>query len=362
MVQTTSLPSRTVFVENTEFLWFSGTAYLGMGHVPAFGALMREGLQRYGAGWGSSRHNTLRLAVYDEAEAALAEFVGAPAALTVSSGMLAGHLVAAGFGSQIVFYAPGVHPALWGADYQPTIEPMDVWWERLPERVAACETGEIVVATDSVGSPHTGRVPLERLAELPTDKAVTVVVDDSHGLGIFGESGEGSYRALARVVNPRHNLVVVSSLNKALGVPAGAIFSAEETIAGLRHSPWFGGSSPAAPGALWAMSRAAGLYRAQHAKLLENTRAFVENLGETLQHFCSIPDYPAFTTTADGFHEFLLQNGILTASFSYPTPADAPITRLVVSALHTNDDIRRLATACRAFFNEGWSSTPDCQP
>ena len=362
MVLTSSLPGRTVLTETGELRWFSGTAYLGMGHVPEFQALLREGLAQAGSTWGSSRHNTVRLAVYDEAEAALARFVGAPAALTVSSGMLAGRVVAADFSPQAtVFYAPGVHPALWGADYRPAEEPVETWWERLPERVAACQADEIVIATDSVGSPHTGRVPLEWLGELPAEKAVTVVVDDSHGLGIFGENGAGSYGALARVIKrgaaqriaarPHHKLVVISSLNKALGVPAGAIFSDSTTVAKLRHSPFFGGSSPAVPGAMWAMTRAFDLYREQHAKLLENVRFFVESLGETVNQFCWMPDYPAFTTTAEGFHEVLLRNGILTASFPYPTPADAPITRLVVSALHTFEDLECVAQTCRNFFH-----------
>lgn len=358
---TSSLPGRTVSVQDQEFLWFSGTAYLGMGHVPAFRALMREGLERYGTGWGSSRHNTLRLAVYEEAEAALAHFVGAPAALTVSSGMLAGRVVAAGFSPQthIIFHAPGVHPALWGPGYTPATESLAEWFSRLPERVSASESEHVVIATDSVGSPHTGAVPFDWIQKLPAEKRVTVVVDDSHGLGIFGENGEGIYAHLAPLLGGvgsivrqvgSMRLVVVSSLNKALGVPAGAIFSDAETIATLKTSPWFGGSSPAAPAGLWAMQHAFGLYREQHRTLLENTRYFVECLGETLRHFAWMPDYPAFTTTAEGFHEFLLQNGILTASFPYPTPTDTPITRLVVSALHTREDLERVAGVCRDFF------------
>lgn len=352
MVETTSLPGRTVATETGERLWFSGTAYLGMGHVPEFQDLLREGLRAAGSTWGSSRHNTVRLAVYEEAEAALAEFVGAPVALMVSSGMLAGQVVMRTAAlSARVFYAPGVHPALWGADFRPVDESLDVWWEKLPERVAACEATEIVVATDSVGSPHTSRVPLERLGDLQADKAVTVVVDDSHGLGIFGDAGEGVYRTLARVSDPRHNIILISSLNKALGVPAGAIFSDEETIAKLRHSPFFGGSSPAVPGAMWALTRAFGLYREQHARLIANVHFFVESLGETVRHFRWMPDYPAFTTTVAGFHEFLANNGILTASFPYPTPADRPITRLVVSALHTFGDLEFVAQACQDFFH-----------
>ena len=350
MVQTEFLPGRTVLADGQEYIWFSGTAYLGMGHHPAFRQLLLDGMARYSTNWGSSRHNTVRLTVYEEAETALATFCGAPGALTVSSGMLAGQIVMKALAGRPTFYAPGVHPALWGADYQPSTEPISEWFARLPERVVACEADYVVIATDSVGSPHTGAVPFDWIRALPAAKPVTVVVDDSHGLGIFGENGAGIYLTLSRVANPRHKIVVVSSLNKALGVPAGAIFSDTETIAALKTSPWFGGSSPAAPAGLWAMQHAPGLYREQHQKLLENTRAFVENLGETVRHFQWMPNYPAFTTTAEGFPDFLRKNGILTASFSYPTPVDAPITRLVVSALHTREDLERVAEVCRAFF------------
>ncbi|MCY7350814.1 MAG: aminotransferase class I/II-fold pyridoxal phosphate-dependent enzyme [Cytophagaceae bacterium] len=351
MVQTTTLPGRTVLADGQEYIWFSGTAYLGMGHHPAFRQLVLEGLARYGTNWGSSRHNTVRLAVYEEAEAALANFCGAPGALTVSSGMLAGQIVVKAFSGLPNFYAPGVHPALWGTDYQSATEPLETWWTCLPERVAACPSDSVLIATDSVGSPHTSRIPLEHLSELPVNKAITVVLDDSHGLGVFGERGEGIYKLARRIVHFNHRVVVVSSLNKALGVPAGVILTDADTLAQVRTSPWFGGSSPAAPAGLWALQHAFGLYREQHQKLLENTQFFINALGETIRHFQWMPDYPALTTTAPGFHEFLMKNNILTASFPYPTPADAPITRLVVSSLHTRQDLERVAEVCRAFFN-----------
>ena len=46
---------------------------------------------------------------------------------------------------------------------------------------------------------------------------------------------------------------------------------------------------------------------------------------------------------------FLKEHQILTASFSYPTPQDAPVTRLVVSSLHTPNDLDILAARCCDF-------------
>jgi 7-keto-8-aminopelargonate synthetase-like enzyme len=42
-------------------------------------------------------------------------------------------------------------------------------------------------------------------------------------------------------------------------------------------------------------------------------------------------------------HEFLKENGIMTACFPYPTATDLPVTRLVVSALHLKEDLDKLA-------------------
>ena len=91
---THSLPGRTVTLDSGEdFLWFSGTDYLGMGSNEAFGAYLAEGFARYGTHYGSSRNGSLRLAVYEDAEESLATYADAPAALVVSSGMWAGQLV-----------------------------------------------------------------------------------------------------------------------------------------------------------------------------------------------------------------------------------------------------------------------------
>ena len=46
------LPGRSLTSEGKEWLYFSGTAYLGLAWNPTFLAYLHEGIQRYGANFG----------------------------------------------------------------------------------------------------------------------------------------------------------------------------------------------------------------------------------------------------------------------------------------------------------------------
>jgi 8-amino-7-oxononanoate synthase len=99
------LPSRTIKWNGVEHLFFSGTAYLGIGHQRAFLEALREGLGQYGPIFSASRNNNLQLKVYDEAEYELAQWTKAEAALTVTSGLLAGQLVMQSIDGTEIIYA-----------------------------------------------------------------------------------------------------------------------------------------------------------------------------------------------------------------------------------------------------------------
>ncbi len=119
------LPSRILHIDGAEKLFFSGTAYFGMGHQTAFRAALLEGLAHYGTVFSVSRNNNLQLDVYDEAENWLQKSCGSEAALTVSSGMLAGQILLKTYladipdANFIVF--PKTHPALWRKMPPPSI-------------------------------------------------------------------------------------------------------------------------------------------------------------------------------------------------------------------------------------------------
>lgn len=349
---THTLPGRTVTLDDgEEFLWFSGTDYLGMGHSQEFESFLTDGLERYGTHYGSSRNGSLRLTVYEDAEESLAAFVDAPAALTVSSGMWAGQLVMKvldGLSAEF-HYAPRVHPALWGRAYVPGLGAWKDWVSRTLHRIEAsgADTPH-VLCTDSVGAPWVDGFDLQLLGGLPENRPIWLVVDDSHGLGVLGKDGQGVYSQLPQKNNIRS--LVTSSLNKALGVPGGVVFGDEDIIRGLRQTPWFAGSSPAAPAYFYALQKnlSCGIYQRAHQTLLNRLAYFAERypLAPT---FDSLQNYPIFCSRRADLYPFLYQQKILTSRFSYPMPTDEPVTRLVLTALHQKQDLDRLAAALNEF-------------
>lgn len=352
---TQQLPGRTVITDNgTEYLYFSGTDYLGMGHNADFQGFLQDGLGKYGTHYGSSRNNSLRLGVYEQAENELAAFAGAPASLIVSSGMWAGQLVMklingfAGSGATI-HYAPRVHPALWGPHYINNQIPWNSWAQAIVKDIeeSTPDTAHII-CTDAIGSPWVEAFDLSIFAALPPSKKIWLLVDDSHSLGVLGEKGSGVFQKLHQKIPV--NLLVVSSLNKALGIPSGVVFGEPAHLEVLRSSPWFAGASPPAPAYIYALHSLLlnHSFETAHTLLKENIDYFNKKI-EGSDMFCCIPEYPVYCSEDVRLFDHLLRQDIMASCFSYPSPADPPVTRLAINALHQKKDLDRLAEICMNF-------------
>ena len=281
---TNQLPSRIITIENQEYLWFSGTSYLGMPHHQGFRENFAKALTQYGMSWGSSRNSNIRLDIYEKAEIELAKFANLPTALTTSSGMWAGQLVAHFLQQQdaTFYYAPKTHPALWQSnsltlrDWEIGLNYTD-WAKIIVEKIKESEEENIIICSDAVGSPYVEAFDFQWINDLPKDRNITVVVDASHSLGVTSppnplSRGEGETTAI--FTPPLHRrggwgvkLIITASLNKALAMPGGVIFSDEETVAQIRQMPMFAGASPMMPALLDAFVNSIDFYREQQQKL-----------------------------------------------------------------------------------------------
>lgn len=354
--QTNGLPGRTLLTQQgKEYLWFGGTDYLGMSYHDHFIELLKEGLDIYGSHYGSSRNGPVAPVIYQDAENALASFVGAPCSLTVSSGIWAGQLVTKVIETALRLYynapdapiqnhvAPKTHPALW--DVKPLHN--DIEWENWVNRVSMAvsdsEANTIhILYFDSVGSPWVNLPDLQLLKNVAKEgKNVWIIADDSHGLGVTGQNGGGVYRELADLDGIK--LIVCSSLNKALGVPGGVIFSESRVIEFIRSTPWFAGSSPIPPAYLYAMKQLMefGEYDKALKVLKRNVLSLTDGSAE-IRRFNYLSEYPVFCSMLQGLHEYLYSEEILVPCFSYPNADDAPVLRLVVNASHRPEDLDRL--------------------
>lgn len=377
--QITHLPDRTIELDGQEYLYFSGTAYLGLPQNPSFQALIQEGLHQYGSVYGSSRNGNLQLKIYKQAEEKLAAWTGAEAALTLSSGMLAGQAAIRQLmleGYEFV-YSPDVHPAVW---HLPQVEipkcRFEVWSEQfkvhglqftvyglgltdqLPDEQSQIENQKseianraanrhkLAIVTNSVDALRGKLYDFEWVNDIPENVELVLLVDDSHGLGVTGTDGQGVWKRIPKRKNIR--LIVTASLAKAMGLPGGVIFSDPDSIQKIRNTAYFGGCSPIAPDHLFAYLHADTLYTDAYTRLQTNIHQFADAVKD-IDLFSYTKGYPVFYTEHDELYPFLLERGIFVYSFSYPKPTDKANTRIVICAWHTAEDIQKLSAACREF-------------
>jgi 8-amino-7-oxononanoate synthase len=348
MVQIDTLPGRTVLIENQEFLYFSGTSYLGMARNAEFQSYVQEGFARYGTNFSNSRISNVQLAVFDEAENYLAAHTGAGAALTLSSGFLAGQLVVRQLQLEGRFvYAPQTHPALWLENEIAVTEHHHADWVRnLPSVLESISEPHVVLLSNSLDPLYVEKYDFSWVAQLPDNKHFTIVIDDSHGLGVIGKDGGGIF---GQIPTPPHvELIVTSSLGKALGLPGGVILSGRKRIEQFKKSPFFTTGSPMSPAYLHAFLRAEKLYAILRQRLFQNS-IFFKAQTPASQLFRSFDNYPVFHTDSNELYEYMRRNHILISSFPYPSARHPSITRLVVSALHTDEDMNEVIKKVNAF-------------
>ncbi len=367
---TNQLPSRIITTDQQEYLWFSGTSYLGMPHHQGFRENFVKSLSKYGMSWGSSRNNTIRLDIYEKGEIELAKFSKMPAALTTSSGMWAGQLAINYLQKPDTqfFYAPKTHPALWNApnlvleDWEKGLSYTE-WASNITSKVRKSKAQNIVICSDSVGSPYVETFDFQWVTNLPTDKNITILIDASHSLGVWenliNDRVKIRLRKNAKIftAQPKHNnlkVIVTASLNKAMGMTGGVIFAESNIISEIKQSPMFAGASPMMPSLLDAFVHSLDYFKEQHQKLSENITYFNSLISQN-SFLDSIPNYPAYCTNQEGIHEYLKENGIMTACFPYPTATDLPVTRLVISALHYKGDLGKLANLVNTVARNGIS-------
>lgn len=278
-----------------DYHFFSGTSYLAMNQDNDFKQLLIEGLHQYGMAFGSSRNGNLQLAIYEEAESKMAAWVGAGKALTVSSGMMAGQLVAQYLRTQNVtyFYAPQSHSAnFYAPDVQLPSMSFQEWTAGIAAQVQEANAPHSVIVCNSTDGLRATTYDFKWINDLPDNQVMTLIIDDSHGLGITGKNGAGIFQEI--IVKPNVRFIVVSSLHKAMGIPGGVVFGDEETIETLRHTAFFASCSPIAPAYLYAYVKADEIYRKNFKRLLSNIERFLAQLQEAKTLFSYQAAYPVF--------------------------------------------------------------------
>ena len=192
------------------------------------------------------------------------------------------------------------------------------------ERLRSEAPTPVVIVSNSLDPLRVQRYDFSWTQHLPTDRPITLLIDDSHGFGVIGRDGAG---ILSEVTVPTGvRLVVVSSLGKALGVPGGMVLGPQTFVEQLQRMAFFGASSPIVPAYLDAFLQADPLYAEARRQLTARVQQF-EAAVAPLGLFQSAADFPVFYTPVNTLYPFLEARDVLISSFPYPTPT-APASRM----------------------------------
>jgi len=343
-----------------EVLVLSSNNYLGLADRPEVVEAGIEGLRRYGAGTASVRFICGTFAPHLELEQELAELVDTEAALTYVSCWNANEAAIPSLtdDSTVILSDELNHASIIDAVRLARPARKAVYrhsnMDDLRAQLASLETGQrALVITDGVFSMEGDLAKLPDIVELAHAHGAVVIVDDSHGTGVMGETGRGvaeHYGLLGEID------AITSTLGKALGGAAGGFVAASEEICDVlaqRSRPQLFSNALPPTVACSALEAVRVLRREPElvAKLRESTAELRRRLRELGfkpldGEGAIVPIIVGETAFAIRFSERLLEEGVFVTGFGFPVvPEGTARVRVQMSAAIQPEHVERALAA-----------------
>ena len=262
--------------------------YLGLSQHPDVIEGGVDALRTWGAGATGSRLVTGNTQLHEELESALAEFVGAAAALVFSSGYTANQGAVVGLsgpGSLLVSDACS-HASLVDAcrlSRARVVVTLHRDIDAVDAALASRDEERAVVITESVFSADGAVAPVRQLHEVCRRHRALLIVDEAHGLGVRGAGGRGLLHELGLSGAP--DVVMTTTLSKALGSQGGAVLGSsavrDHLIDAARPFIFDTGLAPAAVGAALAALRVLAAESWRPAAVLRHAGTLAQICNET---------------------------------------------------------------------------------
>jgi 8-amino-7-oxononanoate synthase len=227
--------------------FFSGCDYFRLASHPRLIAALKAGVQKYGLNVAASRLTTGNHVLYGKLETELADFFAAESALLVPTGYATNLVVAQALKGQFshALLDDDAHPSVSDAARLldcPVLHFKSRDAKALRVAIQRCGPGsKVLVLTDGMFGRDGSAAPLaEYLEVLPKD--ALILVDDAHGAGVLGRTGQGTPEHASI---SRRRIIQTVTLSKAFGAYGGAILcTARLRQRILEHSRMFIGSTP----------------------------------------------------------------------------------------------------------------------
>jgi 8-amino-7-oxononanoate synthase len=348
----------TIHLDGKELIMLSSNDYLGLSFHPKVIEAGRAALLKWGTSTTGARPSNGSRTYHLELEQKMAEFLGREACHIHAAGYLSCLSSVAAFAQKgdIILADKNVHSCLWDG-----IRLSNATVERFSHNNP--DDLREVISNSSVQAPkmlviegvysmegHIARLP--ELTEIAEENNCFTVLDDAHGLGVLGRQGRGTVDHFG--LNDSVD-VLCGSLSKSLASTGGFVAASKDVIEFLRtNSKQTIFSAAISPSQVACAQASLEIMQTepQHLeKLWSNTkkyRAMLKGLGfDTWES--ETPAVPIVLGSKERVYPFwkaLLEKGIFTVMATSPAvPAGKDLIRTAVSAMHTDEQLERIASA-----------------
>lgn len=354
-----------VLMDGKKVLMFGSNSYMGLTNHPKVIEAAVEATKKYGTGMAGSPFLNGTIDLHRKFEHRIAEYMGKEDAMLYSTG----------FGVNL-----GVVSTLTGRedyiildeqDHASIIEGRRLSFSKflkykhndmqsLEEQLRRCDPDKVkLVVSDSVFSMEGDVANIPEMVKLAKKYNATLMIDEAHGIGVFGECGRGVVHHYGAADDVD---LIMGTFSKSFASLGGFIATDKEITNYLRHhSRSYIFTASITPAATAAANAALDIMIAEPERqkhlwditnyALENFRAMGLEIGHTSTPIIPLyirDDYKTFQVTRDLLDEGVFVNPVV-------SPAVAPhdtLIRYSLMATHTKEQVTRSLEAIEKVFRK----------
>ena len=351
--------------DGSKVLMFGSNSYLGLSDDPRLKEAAAAAIKKYGTSCSGSRFLNGTLDIHEELEKKLARFVGKDEAVTYSTGFQVnlGVVGCLGFRGGFIFLDALDHACIidgsrLGFSDVRKFRHNDMADLEKKLWLTPRHANKLIVV-DGVYSMEGDLAPVPQLVELCEKYNASLMIDDAHGLGVFGKNGSGtaSHFGLTDKVD-----LIMGTFSKSFGSLGGFIAGDKVVIEYLKHnSRSLIFSASMTPASVAAASKALDIMqtepeRIEHLwKLTEHAHKAFKDKGFDIGHTQSpiIPLFVRDTFKAMTIVKMAYEAGVfITPVIAPAVPEKDVLIRFALMATHSFEQVDEAVEKLTKIFKE----------